>query len=178
MVGCRNRLRGGSGRCSTNWPAWCCLWRGFTIVRSIWAARYKKFLVKLTLASISVRRAVAMRLVWQYAEVSGNPRWKGLTWGMVSAWHTFDLPVTWSITPKHTRIWRAYMSSESPVASTSVARSSMYSRNKALIRYRAQLLAITRQLYFPGSPGGGAVRTFSLLTRWTNKEIVAAHGRD
>ncbi|KAK3265745.1 hypothetical protein CYMTET_25601 [Cymbomonas tetramitiformis] len=26
---------------------------------------------------------VAMGLVWKYAEVSGNPRWKGLTWGMV-----------------------------------------------------------------------------------------------
>uniref|UniRef100_A0A061R910 Ycf49-like protein n=1 Tax=Tetraselmis sp. GSL018 TaxID=582737 RepID=A0A061R910_9CHLO len=26
---------------------------------------------------------VAMGLVWQYAEVSGNPRWKGLTWGML-----------------------------------------------------------------------------------------------
>lgn len=26
---------------------------------------------------------VAMGLVWNYAEVSGNPRWKGLTWGML-----------------------------------------------------------------------------------------------
>jgi hypothetical protein len=26
---------------------------------------------------------VAMGLVWQYAEVCGNPRWKGLTWGML-----------------------------------------------------------------------------------------------
>ena len=25
----------------------------------------------------------AMGLVWRYAEVSGNPRWKGLTWGML-----------------------------------------------------------------------------------------------
>lgn len=24
-----------------------------------------------------------MGLVWRYAEVSGNPRWKGLTWGML-----------------------------------------------------------------------------------------------
>jgi uncharacterized membrane protein YhdT len=26
---------------------------------------------------------VAMGLVWQYAGVTGNPRWKGLTWGML-----------------------------------------------------------------------------------------------
>jgi len=26
---------------------------------------------------------VAMGLVWAYADVSGNPRWKGLTWGML-----------------------------------------------------------------------------------------------
>jgi len=26
---------------------------------------------------------VAMGLVWQYADVCGNPRWKGLTWGML-----------------------------------------------------------------------------------------------
>lgn len=25
----------------------------------------------------------AMGLVWRYADVSGNPRWKGLTWGML-----------------------------------------------------------------------------------------------
>ncbi len=25
----------------------------------------------------------AMGLIWRYAEVSGNPRWKGLTWGML-----------------------------------------------------------------------------------------------
>jgi hypothetical protein len=26
---------------------------------------------------------VAMGLVWQYADVCGNPKWKGLTWGML-----------------------------------------------------------------------------------------------
>eukprot|EP00959_Pyramimonas_sp_CCMP1952_P269271 5629329-Pyramimonas_sp.AAC.2 len=28
-------------------------------------------------------RLVAMGLVWQYADVCGNPKWKGLTWGML-----------------------------------------------------------------------------------------------
>lgn len=26
---------------------------------------------------------VAMKLIWEYAEISGNPRWKGMTWGMI-----------------------------------------------------------------------------------------------
>jgi len=32
----------------------------------------------------------AMRLSWQHAEVSGNPRWKGLSWGMLPS-HTSGL---------------------------------------------------------------------------------------
>jgi hypothetical protein len=28
---------------------------------------------------------VAMQLIWQYADISGNPRWKGLTWAMMPA---------------------------------------------------------------------------------------------
>jgi hypothetical protein len=28
---------------------------------------------------------VAMQLIWQHADVSGNPRWKGLTWAMMPA---------------------------------------------------------------------------------------------
>ena len=30
---------------------------------------------------------VAMQLIWEHADVSGNPRWKGLTWGMIPS-HT------------------------------------------------------------------------------------------
>ena len=28
-------------------------------------------------------RVTAMGLIWQYGDVSDNPRWKGMTWGMV-----------------------------------------------------------------------------------------------
>jgi len=34
-----------------------------------------------------VEYLVAMGLIWKYADVSGNPRWKGLTWGMIPS-HT------------------------------------------------------------------------------------------
>lgn len=30
-----------------------------------------------------VEWAIAMALVWKYAQVTGNPKWKGLTWGMM-----------------------------------------------------------------------------------------------
>lgn len=29
-------------------------------------------------------RVTAMGLIWQYGEVTGNSKWKGMTWGMVS----------------------------------------------------------------------------------------------
>jgi hypothetical protein len=36
-----------------------------------------------------------MRLMWQYAEVSGNPRWKGMTWGMMPALGSAMAACTW-----------------------------------------------------------------------------------
>lgn len=38
---------------------------------------------------------LAMRLMWQYAEVSGNPRWKGMTWGMMPALGSAMAACTW-----------------------------------------------------------------------------------
>eukprot|EP00879_Flechtneria_rotunda_P008560 GHRR01008970.1.p1 GENE.GHRR01008970.1~~GHRR01008970.1.p1 ORF type:complete len:188 (+),score=52.05 GHRR01008970.1:76-639(+) len=37
----------------------------------------------------------AMALMWRYAEVSGNPRWKGMTWGMMPALGSAMAACTW-----------------------------------------------------------------------------------
>jgi hypothetical protein len=36
-----------------------------------------------------------MALMWQYAEVSGNPRWKGMAWGMMPALGSAMAACTW-----------------------------------------------------------------------------------
>ena len=38
---------------------------------------------------------VAMALMWKYAEVSGNPRWKGMTWGMMPSLGSAMCACTW-----------------------------------------------------------------------------------
>jgi threonine/homoserine/homoserine lactone efflux protein len=35
------------------------------------------------MGAVGNTRLVAMGLVWQYADVCGNQKWKGLTWGML-----------------------------------------------------------------------------------------------
>uniref|UniRef100_A0A7S0WYT1 Ycf49-like protein n=1 Tax=Chlamydomonas leiostraca TaxID=1034604 RepID=A0A7S0WYT1_9CHLO len=42
-----------------------------------------------------VEWVAAMGLFWKYAEVSGNPRWKGLTWGMLPALGSAMSACTW-----------------------------------------------------------------------------------
>eukprot|EP00878_Enallax_costatus_P008426 GHUV01008807.1.p1 GENE.GHUV01008807.1~~GHUV01008807.1.p1 ORF type:complete len:191 (+),score=26.79 GHUV01008807.1:75-647(+) len=37
----------------------------------------------------------AMALMWRYAEVSGNPRWKGMTWGMMPSLGSAMAACTW-----------------------------------------------------------------------------------
>jgi hypothetical protein len=37
----------------------------------------------------------AMALMWKYAEVSGNPRWKGMTWGMMPSLGSAMAACTW-----------------------------------------------------------------------------------
>lgn len=37
----------------------------------------------------------AMALMWKYAEVSGNPRWKGMTWGMMPCLGSAMAACTW-----------------------------------------------------------------------------------
>ncbi|KAG2487584.1 hypothetical protein HYH03_013863 [Edaphochlamys debaryana] len=37
----------------------------------------------------------AMGLMWRYAEVTGNPRWKGMAWGMVPALGSAMAACTW-----------------------------------------------------------------------------------
>ena len=37
----------------------------------------------------------AMALMWKYAEVSGNARWKGMTWGMMPALGSAMAACTW-----------------------------------------------------------------------------------
>lgn len=37
----------------------------------------------------------AMALMWRYAEVSGNPRWKGMAWGMMPALGSAMCACTW-----------------------------------------------------------------------------------
>jgi len=39
--------------------------------------------------------ATAMVLMWRYAEVTGNPRWKGMTWGMMPALGSAMAACTW-----------------------------------------------------------------------------------
>eukprot|EP00983_Pelagomonas_calceolata_P016060 508069-Pelagomonas_calceolata.AAC.2 len=39
--------------------------------------------------------ATAMSLLWQYAEVSGNPRWKGLAWGLLPCFGSAMCACTW-----------------------------------------------------------------------------------
>ncbi|PRW56088.1 ycf49 isoform X1 [Chlorella sorokiniana] len=38
---------------------------------------------------------VAMGLIWRYGEVSGNPRWKGLSWGMLPCLGSAMCACTW-----------------------------------------------------------------------------------
>ena len=38
---------------------------------------------------------LAMRLIWQYAEVSGNERWKGMSWGMLPCLGSAMCACTW-----------------------------------------------------------------------------------
>jgi hypothetical protein len=40
---------------------------------------------------------IAMSLAWRYAGASGNPRWKGLTWGMVPALGSAMCACTWHL---------------------------------------------------------------------------------
>jgi hypothetical protein len=57
-----------------------------------------------------------MGLMWRYAEVSGNPRWKGMTWGMLPAlgsamsactWHFFyNSPDLEFLVPLQVSSWR------------------------------------------------------------------------
>jgi hypothetical protein len=42
-----------------------------------------------------VEWVTAMGLMWRYAEVSGNPRWKGMTWGMMPALGSAMCACTW-----------------------------------------------------------------------------------
>jgi hypothetical protein len=44
---------------------------------------------------LQVEWVVAMNLVWQYAEATGNPRWKGLTWGMLPSLGSAMCACTW-----------------------------------------------------------------------------------
>ncbi|WIA11194.1 hypothetical protein OEZ86_002176 [Tetradesmus obliquus] len=37
----------------------------------------------------------AMALMWKYAEVSGNPRWKGMTWAMMPCLGSAMAACTW-----------------------------------------------------------------------------------
>lgn len=37
----------------------------------------------------------AMALMWRYAEVSGNPRWKGMAWGMMPSLGSAMAACTW-----------------------------------------------------------------------------------
>ena len=39
--------------------------------------------------------ALAMRLMWTYGDVSGNPRWKGMTWGMLPCLGSAMCACTW-----------------------------------------------------------------------------------
>lgn len=39
--------------------------------------------------------AVAISLMWQYAEVTGNPAWKGLAWGMLPLFGSALCACTW-----------------------------------------------------------------------------------
>jgi hypothetical protein len=36
-----------------------------------------------------------MGLMWRYGEVSGNPRWKGMTWGMLPCLGSAMCACTW-----------------------------------------------------------------------------------
>lgn len=36
-----------------------------------------------------------MRLMWKYGEVSGNPRWKGMSWGMLPCLGSAMCACTW-----------------------------------------------------------------------------------
>jgi len=38
---------------------------------------------------------LAMRLIWQYAEVTGNERWKGMSWGMLPCLGSAMCACTW-----------------------------------------------------------------------------------
>lgn len=38
---------------------------------------------------------LAMRLMWKYGEVSGNPRWKGMSWGMLPCLGSAMCACTW-----------------------------------------------------------------------------------
>lgn len=68
-----------------------------------WVAAMVRAAVWLVAAAGGIVRCASLRappqgLMWRYAEVSGNPRWKGMTWGMMPAlgsamaaciWHFF-----------------------------------------------------------------------------------------
>ncbi|KAF5843221.1 hypothetical protein DUNSADRAFT_897 [Dunaliella salina] len=45
--------------------------------------------------SCVIEWATAMSLLWQYAEVSGNPRWKGLAWGLLPCFGSAMCACTW-----------------------------------------------------------------------------------
>ena len=54
----------------------------------------RRFLAFPTLNAVT-EWLLAIALFWRYAEVSGNPRWKGMSWAMLPALGSAMSACTW-----------------------------------------------------------------------------------